>query len=569
MHQRAEASTEPSDANEDIPSWAWICGTKVLAAGYSDWHFDQEIPKILKAVCEVKALDLQLRAALYLKNDGEDGLLLAGQMNVAWTALDRRIMPPSDFLEFNTSSSAPTIRVALRNGINAFGVVLLFPHQQWQVTEERVEGLKHIALQLAVVLTTRKLKSRGHQPTPPSVPDPGKAGELLSIIVDNFPGGICVLDKNLTMVVTNRRFYELQDLPPWRFPPGSSLDDVFRFNAARGEYGEGELDHIVSNRLNHVKLFVEHSFDRETGGGLVVEARSAPLPGGGCVLTYLDVTTKRRGEQALLRDKGTLEELVKVRTEEIEHQAQELQRMLDQERQINEMQRQFASMTSHEFRTPLAIIDGAAQRLTRRKSQVTQDYISEKSALIRDAVTRMVDLMESFLAAGRLDHGKMRFEPRPCSLKDIVLRSCQRQETIGKGHRIHVQLDDLPQTLNADMAALEQVFANLLSNAVKYAPDAPDIHVLGGVEGTTAWVSVRDSGVGIDADDIPMMFQRYFRARTSTGIAGTGIGLHLVKQIIDYHGGMVTVSSRKGKETIFTVKLPLESVPANNADGTN
>jgi signal transduction histidine kinase len=82
---------------------------------------------------------------------------------------------------------------------------------------------------------------------------------------------------------------------------------------------------------------------------------------------------------------------------------------------------------------------------------------------------------------------------------------------------------------------------------VKYAPVAPDIYISGSSDADTAYVSVTDTGVGIDADDLPKMFQRYFRARSSTGIAGTGIGLNLVKQIVEAHSGNISVESRKGQ----------------------
>ena len=380
---------------------------------------------------------------------------------------------------------------------------------------------------------------------------------LLHATIDNFPGGICVLGNDLTMLVTNRKFYELLDLSEDMFPVGSNLEDVFRYNAGRGEYGPGDPEEKVSDRLRHVRRFEEHCFDREVGTGLVIEMRSAPKPGGGSVLTYLDVTVNRRAEQALVKHKETLEELVLRRTEEIERQAEELRRLLDQERHINELQRQFVTMTSHEFRTPLAIIDGAAQRLQRRRHGVTSEFVEEKAVLIRGAVSRMVDLMESFLSAGRIEHGNMTYEFRPCSLREIVERCVARQQSISATHRFHLELNNLPPVVVADTVAMEQVFTNLFSNAVKYAPASPDIYIAGYSEAGGAFVTVTDTGVGIDADDLPRMFQRYFRARSSTGIVGTGIGLNLVKQIIEAHEGTISLESRKGQGSTFTVSLPV------------
>jgi PAS domain S-box-containing protein len=284
---------------------------------------------------------------------------------------------------------------------------------------------------------------------------------------------------------------------------------------------------------------------------LTYEGRAASL------VAVVDVTERKRSERALLRHRDILEEAVLSRTAEIAWQAKELERMLDQERHINELQRQFVSMASHEFRTPLAVIDGAAQRLVRRREAITPDFVAEKTEQIRSSVSRMLELMESILAAGRLDHGRITIVRKPCSLSDIIAACSTRQEGIRRSHRFLLDLDRLPDAIYADRTALEQVFSNLFSNAVKYAPNAPDVYVTGWQQGENVHVTVRDEGIGIDADDLPRMFQRYFRARSSTGIAGTGIGLNFVKQIIELHDGAIEVTSKKGCGTTFSLRLPI------------
>ncbi|PDT13928.1 ATPase [Rhizobium sp. J15] len=271
----------------------------------------------------------------------------------------------------------------------------------------------------------------------------------------------------------------------------------------------------------------------------------------------VDVTEAKLAEKALLQHRDTLEEMVRSRTVELARQTEELERMLEQEKQINELQRQFVSMASHEFRTPLAVIDGAAQRLIRRKEAATPEFLAEKAEQIRSSVSRMLELMESILAAGRLDHGRITIVHKPCSIAEIIETCSARQEGIRRSHRFLLDLDRLPPIIFGDQPALDQVFSNLFSNAVKYAPDAPNVHVTGWQEGESVCIRVRDEGIGIDADDLPKMFQRYFRARSSTGIAGTGIGLNLVKQIIELHGGTIEVASSRGNGTTFTLRLPI------------
>lgn len=294
--------------------------------------------------------------------------------------------------------------------------------------------------------------------------------------------------------------------------------------------------------------------------GVVVAMGVVIFLGRGLHKTSVDLSESRL---ALMRHRDELEETVKLRTMEIERQREELDRLLAQERHVNALQRQFVAMASHEFRTPLAIIDAAAQRLSRAKAGSKPGYVAEKSAQIRSAVLRMVDLMESILSAGRLETGKAEIKLERFSLVDLIESCCGRQSEIRNSHVFHRDLIKLPQTIFADRAAIEQVITNLLSNAAKYAPQAPDIHITAWTQDQMAFVSIADEGIGMDAEDLPKLFQPYYRARSASGIAGTGIGLNIVKQIIDLHGGSVSVESTLGKGTTFTVALPTDGPLAN------
>ncbi|MBX5157945.1 MULTISPECIES: ATP-binding protein [unclassified Rhizobium] len=253
-----------------------------------------------------------------------------------------------------------------------------------------------------------------------------------------------------------------------------------------------------------------------------------------------------------------LEEMVADRTAEIERQREELDRLLVHERQVNALQRQFVAMASHEFRTPLAIIDAAAQRLCRSTTNVSGGYVHEKAGVIRSAVVRMVDLMESILASGRLETGQITLKRSEGDLKALLVACCDRQRHLSRSHVLHLDVESMPDLLTFDRSAMEQVFTNLISNAVKYSPNAPNIYVRARVEEKTVEIAIADSGIGMDSDDLPKLFQPYYRARSATGIAGTGIGLNVVKQVVELHGGTVEVTSELGKGTTFIILLPIE-----------
>lgn len=265
-------------------------------------------------------------------------------------------------------------------------------------------------------------------------------------------------------------------------------------------------------------------------------------------------------ERRLRQHRDELEKVVQARTAEVQEKNIELDRLLQHERGINALQRRFVGMISHEFRTPLAVIDGAAQRLTRTKTAVTPQFLEGKALQIKGAVARMVELMESILAAGRLETGTIAINKEASSLSEILRQSIASRAEISKSHRISHDLERLPALQMIDRAAIERVFSNLLSNAVKYSPAGSEIRVSGWKDGRRVLVSVADAGIGMDADDLPKLFEPYFRARSATGIAGTGIGLNIVKEIVELHGGSISVQSVLGQGTTFTVELPFEEI---------
>lgn len=272
-----------------------------------------------------------------------------------------------------------------------------------------------------------------------------------------------------------------------------------------------------------------------------------------------DITRRKAAEDALIARRDQLADLVERKTADVRKQAAQLAEALDAERKLNELQQEFVSMASHEFRTPLAIIDGAAQRIVRRKDRMTPGELEERVGKIRSAVTRMTGLVDRTLDASRFNAGKVEMSADEFGLKDLVAKVCDRQRELSTGHRFEVDLERLPETMIGDSRLLEQVFTNLLSNAAKYSRENPRVHVEGYTDGDAAVVVVRDNGVGIPAEEITRLFQRYFRASTSIGIPGTGIGLNLVKQLVELHGGSIAVESEEGTGSTFTVRLPLNA----------
>nr|WP_245215717.1 HAMP domain-containing sensor histidine kinase [Pararoseomonas baculiformis] len=229
------------------------------------------------------------------------------------------------------------------------------------------------------------------------------------------------------------------------------------------------------------------------------------------------------------------------------------------ERELGRLYRGFVSVVSHQFRTPLAIIDSSAQRMARRGDAMNAEEIVARTGRIRDAARRLVRLMESTLNAARLEAGELTPNARECDLALLVAELCAVQAEAEPAACLDVKVDALP-VLRCDPALVEQAVANLLSNAVKYSPPGSPVEVRGWTgPGGAAVLSIRDRGLGVPAEELPHLFGRFYRASNVQSMPGTGIGLAFARQVARLHDGDITVASRAGEGATFTLRL--QSMP--------
>jgi PAS domain S-box-containing protein len=236
-----------------------------------------------------------------------------------------------------------------------------------------------------------------------------------------------------------------------------------------------------------------------------------------------------------------------------------LQSALDRERETTNAYRSFVSMVSHQFRTPLAILDSGAQRILRRGPNITQDELVTRVQKIRNATNRLINLVESVLNAAKLDAGRIELNPSSNNLVDLVHYICERQREATPHADIRFEAPEKPVQVYCDSMLVEQVVINLLSNAVKYSTDTPVVEIKIWEDGARAFCSVRDWGIGIPADEVSKIFDRFYRARTASGIAGTGIGLNFAQKIMHLHGGEIQVESYEAAGSLFTFDLPISN----------
>ncbi len=263
--------------------------------------------------------------------------------------------------------------------------------------------------------------------------------------------------------------------------------------------------------------------------------------------------------EATRRLAESLESEVAARTVELTKEVrrrgeleEKLQRALEVERAAREVQRDFVGMVSHEFRTPLSIIDAAAQQL-RMSPDAPREKTLRRYEKIGIATDRMTSLIDEYLVADRLAGDETTMEVRPSNLRLVIARAVAE---LPDG-RVAVDARGLPERFPCDPDLLQVALRNILANADRHSP--PDRLVSlaagalpdGGVE-----LAVRDEGPGIPPDELPHLFRKFFRGRGTHAGTGAGLGLYLVDRIAHRHGGSVTVESAPGAGTTFRIRLP-------------
>ncbi|MGD9637541.1 MAG: ATP-binding protein [Alphaproteobacteria bacterium] len=215
-------------------------------------------------------------------------------------------------------------------------------------------------------------------------------------------------------------------------------------------------------------------------------------------------------------------------------------------------QQNFVSMVSHEFKTPLSIIDSSAQRILRKINTMEPSEIINRMERIRNSISRLNNLVETTLNLSKLDAGKLSINPSMNDLKDIVLSVIAEIKYVTPDRAINFEYSG--NTVGIfDPHRLYLVINNLISNAIKYS--AEEINVKCDDYDKYLRVSVTDKGYGLSEDDLKQMGSKFFRAKHTQDIPGTGVGVYLIKNIIEMHGGKFDIQSKLGSGSTFTVYL--------------
>jgi len=369
----------------------------------------------------------------------------------------------------------------------------------------------------------------------------GAQSALRQAIIDNMGQGVAVFDGAEELVALNRQARLLLDLPDGSFEPAqSTLEAVLLHLAVQGEFGRGSALAKVTRRLSRLRRAPSQVFEHSRPNGLVLEVRSTAMPGGGLILTFTDITDRKKVEDTLREAKEAAE-------------------------RGNRAKATFLANISHELRTPLNAIIGFSE-LMKHEIFGPLEPVSYRTYVddIHESGMHLLELINDILDMSKAEAGMTDLVDALVDVAAVIrssVRMMARRATANGVDLIEQLPDELP-FLRADERRVRQIVLNLVSNAVKFTDEGGTVTVAAAVTEAGFTITVADTGIGMTAEDMERVMEPFVQAdtRLSRKYEGTGLGLPLTKALVTAHGGAITLESAPDQGTRVQVVFPLNRV---------
>jgi len=360
---------------------------------------------------------------------------------------------------------------------------------------------------------------------------------LLQRTLETIEHGICVYDRDLKLVAWNQKYIEMTGHNPERVQRGRSAYDLIHDLAVMGQFGDGDPAKLTAKREQHYFKRTEYTVEeRLRSDGKTILIERTPMADGGYVSCFTDISIQRATERDLLRAKESAEFANRAKSE-------------------------FLANVSHELRTPLNSIIGFSQLLQR---DVPDEKRTEYAQDIMWSGTHLLEVINDILDVSKIEAGELALRHEPVDLQ-LLFDECQRMFS---ERLLHGQLELISEietsikTISVDPLRLKQALFNLLGNAVKFTAPGGIIKMTAADTGDDLLeISVTDSGIGIAQKDLEKVLKPFGQASNvhNRAYEGSGLGLYLVKSIVELHGGELMLESELGKGTTVTMRLPIQA----------
>ncbi|WP_047044772.1 PAS domain-containing hybrid sensor histidine kinase/response regulator [Vibrio mexicanus] len=380
---------------------------------------------------------------------------------------------------------------------------------------------------------------------------------LLQGAIEHIGQGIAVVDKQLRLVAWNQRYLELFTFPAGLIQVGRPIADVIRHNAEQGLCGPGDPEEHVRRRVFHLEQGTRHTSSRVRPDGRVIEVQGNPMPGGGFVMSFTDITVFRDAEQALKEANETLEERVHARTQELEQLNKQLVSATQRSERESQSKSRFLAAVSHDLMQPL----NAARLFASSLSEVAQEQeVKKLSAHIESALGAAEDLIGDLLDISRLESGKLDINVHAFAVRDVLNNLDAEFSALAKQQGIQFEMIPSSLFVQSDPKLLRRVIQNFLTNAFRYSPKGK---VVLGVRRVNDQVSIEvwDNGMGIDEDKQQEIFEEFTRGSQIRSDQGLGLGLAISKGIAHVLEHTISMRSWPEQGSVFSITLPRANEP--------
>jgi len=383
---------------------------------------------------------------------------------------------------------------------------------------------------------------------------------LLQGAIEHMGQGISVVDRELKLVAWNRRYIELFHYPPGLIQMGRSIEEIIRYNAEQGLCGPGDIEAHVARRVAFMLRGSPHISARERPDGRVIEMQGNPMPAGGFVMTFTDITPFRDAERVLREANEHLEARVAERTHELSELNRQLLLVNQQVERANHSKSRFLAAVSHDLTQPL----NAAKLFTSSLLEMLppRDETARIARHIDDALGATEDLITDLLDISRLEAGKFKAKKLDFALHDVFDNLKAEFGVLAQAGGIQFSVVESKLAVYSDVRLLRRVLQNFLTNAFRYNPGG---RVLLGCRrlGDKVRIEVWDNGPGIPADKQEAIFDEFSRldhSRTAKE-QGLGLGLAIARGIALVLGHNLTLRSWPGAGSVFAITLNLATRP--------
>jgi PAS domain S-box-containing protein len=409
---------------------------------------------------------------------------------------------------------------------NTLGILFIFRSYAGAPTQNDYRLLQSFADQAAIAVHNARIYEFANQER-----------QRLAAILDHSADGVMILDAERHVERWNRALVRITG---WTTEQAAGRDHDILIRWKRREMGP-ELSQALADGWPYQyngdtspsTIYVEGDLERLDGSTISVGITYAPLltPGGelqNIIANVRDITHFREAE----RLKST-----------------------------------FISVVSHELKTPVALIKGYADALSREDADWDQDTIQNGLTVIEEEADRLTELIENLLAASKLQAEGMRLNLDDVNLPRLAQQAIERFQTQTDQHTLRAEFPDHFPIIPGDVTRLRQVLDNLLSNAIKYSPDGGEIVIRGSYDDQSVQIAVSDPGVGLPPDQLDRVFERFYRVnnRQTQKTQGTGLGLYLAHAVINAHGGKIWASNNPTGGATFSFVLPRQDQPPQTA----